>query len=410
LVARVKTIVMPSLDEIKSEGKIVDWLKNEGDMVRKGEPIVTIETVKVTYDVPSPATGTLYRRMIDQGTTVPVGRWLGVIMEEGDRSEDIEAEIARYAATVLQGIAETATQAVSVEVAPVAQTRMVRRQRASPRARRVAAEMGVDTALVQGTGPGELITEADIKTYVERAAIGTGTRRISHVIPMTSTRKTIAENVMNSLSSMAQVTITRELDASSLVAAYQRLRGEVEKTAGIKLTYTAMIVKAVGKVLREQPVFNAMLDGDEIRIFEETNIGVATAVDKGLVVPVIKDVDKKRLEEVAREMDTLVDKARSGRLSPSDVDGGTFTVTNLGMYGVGVFTPIISPRQVAILGVGSIVEKPIVVRKAGVASLDIRPTVVFSLTFDHRVVDGHAAAQFLSRLADLVESFDELGG
>jgi pyruvate dehydrogenase E2 component (dihydrolipoamide acetyltransferase) len=269
----------------------------------------------------------------------------------------------------------------------------------------IAEKEGIDLSLIKGSGPGGLIVEEDVIKYVEEVRKRTKTGlRVREVIPLTSLRMTIAERMTESLRTMAQVTICREEVVDNVVKIREELLPLVEKEVGIRLTYTPILIKLVAEVLKEFPIINSTLEDNMIKVIDEINIGFAVAVDHGLVVPVVKEADKKSLKEVVIICNELTRKAREGRLSIEDVSGGTFTITNLGMYGIDAFTPIINPPQIAILGVGRFVQKPVVQE----GRVNIATVCTFSLTFDHRVVDGHTAAQFLDKLVSLIKDESRL--
>ncbi len=385
----VTEVRMPKLGLTMTKGTIKKWLKSEGDAVRKGEPLLIIETEKITSTIEAPASGYLIKIVAQAGSTVPVGNLIAYIGEMGEQIPSITA----------------APEVVPTQVAPAPPERVVARPaaparvRATPRARALAEKEGIDLSQVAGSGPGGLITEDDVLKYIEgikaRTKLGL---RVKKSIPLTPLRATIAERMSESLRTMAQVTIMREEDVSKLIKLREELQPVIEKEVGIRLTYTPMLIKAVAEVLKEHPLINSTLEDNEIKVIDEINVGFAVAVDHGLVVPVIKNADKKSLKDIVIECNELARKAREGTLSLDDVSGGTFTITNLGMYGVDGFTPIINPPQVAILGVGRIISKPAVVD----GRVDVRPLCTFSLTFDHRVIDGHTAAQFLDGLIKLL--------
>jgi pyruvate dehydrogenase E2 component (dihydrolipoamide acetyltransferase) len=227
--------------------------------------------------------------------------------------------------------------------------------------------------------------------------------RVRESIPLTPMREIIAKRMVESLQTMAQVTLTLEAIVDGLVATREDLLRKLE-SLGLRVTYTDILVKVVAGLLREHPYLNATLEEDRIKILDEVNIGVAVAIDHGLIVPVVKNVDKKRFEDIVREIRDLVTRAREGTLTPDDVSGGTFTITNLGMFDIDAFTPIINPPEVAILGVGRIQRKPVVVGD----EIKIANVMWLSLTFDHRVVDGHVAARFLQELAKTLNDKEKI--
>lgn len=390
----VTEVKMPKLGLTMTKGTVKKWLKSEGDTVQKGEGLLVIETEKVTYTIEAPASGQLLKIVAPTGATIPVGQPLAYIGEPGEPVPEVAPKVAPPV--------EKPAAPPPAKPAPAAPPARVR---ATPRARALARKEGVDLSLVQGTGPGGLITEEDVRRYIEermrRTKLGL---KVKEVVPLTPLRSTIAERMTESLREMAQVTIMREEPVDALVETRKRLLPLIEEETGRKLTYTHMLIKVVGELLKKFPLINSTLENGQIKVIEEVNVGFAVAVDHGLVVPVIKGVDGKSLKDIVVETSELATKAREGRLTLEDVSGGTFTITNLGMFGVDGFTPIINPPQVAILGVGRIVEKPVAVE----GRVEVRPVVTFSLTFDHRVIDGHTAAQFLDALVKVVQSADEL--
>lgn len=357
----VTRVMMPRLSLTMKEGTVVEWFKREGETVEKGEPLVEVLSEKVTYDVEAPAPGVLRKILAEEGADVPVAETLAIITAPDEELPEIEAIVK----------------------APVEKVR--ERVLASPAAKRLAREYGVELALVEGTGPEGRIIEEDVRRFVETKAVP----RVREVIPLTGIRKTTAERVSQSARTAPHSTITMEVDMSNAT----KLREEVQAS------YTDMLVKAVAKALVEHPIMNSTLVGEELKVFEDINIGVAAATEKGLVVPVIRNADKKPLTEIASIRKELVEKARQAKLTREEMTGGTFTVTNLGMFGVDVFTPIINPPETAILGAGRVVERPMVVDK----EIVVRPTMHLSLSFDHRIVDGAPAAQFLQKVKKTLE-------
>ena len=300
-------------------------------------------------------------------------------------ARELGVEIARVTGTGSGGrITEKDVQGFYDRRAPVA---------ATPLARRMAEEEGLDLTEIQGTGPGGRITEDDVLRVLEGGA-GPPVARPG-VVPFAGMRQAIAEGMLESLHSMAQLTLTTQADVTGLV----ELRDLLRQRWDARISYTDLIVKAAAVALREHPILNSMLTGEEIVLHDEVNVGVAVALDEGLIVPVVRDADRKTILEIHAELEELARQARKGALSVDQVTGGTFTVTNLGMYGVDAFTPIINPPQVAILGVGRIAEG-LALQGGQVVS---RSNMALSLTIDHRVVDGAPGAAFLQTLAQLLE-------
>jgi len=373
----VTKVVMPRLSLTMKTGTVVLWFKKEGDAVQKGEPLVEILSEKVTYDVEAPETGVLRKIFALEGSDVPVTQPIGIIAapDEQIAETDLTFAIAKEPAKVEAVLEREVVEKVAEGIV------------ASPAAKRLAREQGVDLTKVVGTGPEGRIVEDDVKRYIEAAQVAP---RVRVVIPLTGIRKTTAERLSLSARTAPHSTITMEVDMTEAA----RLREET------KASYTDMLVKAVAQGLREHSIINSTLENEQIKIFEDINVGVAVATEKGLVVPVIHNADKKSLSDIASALKLLVNKAREGKLTREDLTGGTFTITNLGMYGVDMFIPIINPPETAIMGVGRVTEKPLVVNGQVVT----KPVMQLSLSFDHRIVDGAPAAQFLQRVKQILES------
>jgi pyruvate dehydrogenase E2 component (dihydrolipoamide acetyltransferase) len=367
---------MPRLSLTMKEGTVVQWFKKEGDVVEKGEPLVEVLSEKVTYDIEAPESGVLRRISAGEGLNVPVDQTIGVI---AGADEPISEE--EIVPSEKPPVKETAALVYSQEREKTAE-----RIPASPAAKRVAKELKVDLVQVSGTGPEGRIVEDDVKRFAERMNMKP---RVRETFALRGIRKTTAERLALSARTAPHSTIVMEVDMSKAV----KLRQEMQ------LSYTEMLVKAVAKALREHPLLNATLEGEQITVFEDVNVGVAVDTEDGLVVPVIRNADQKSLDEIAVILEGLLDKARGGKLSREDLMGGTFTVTNLGMYGVDVFFPIINPPETAILGVGRVVEKPAAIN----GQVTIKPVMQVSLAYDHRIVDGAPAARFLMAVRRILE-------
>ncbi|MDK2463262.1 MAG: dihydrolipoamide acetyltransferase family protein [Candidatus Korarchaeota archaeon] len=367
-------VVMPRLDPGMKTGKLIRWLKKEGELVKKGEEIATAEGEKTTFPIESPADGVLAKILVQEGEEVPVLTTLAIVAALGEEisEEEFEREAPREA----------------VEV------------RASPAARRLAKDYGIDLRKVRGTGPGGRITKEDVLRYVESAGLraepGEEGPRVLKEIELTGKRGTIARRLTESHREIPSVTIVMRADMSRALELRRR-----EAAEGRKFSITALVVKAAAKALEEHRELNSSVVGDKIIVYDEINVGVAVSVPDGLVVPVIRDANKKDVMQITRKIEELASKARSEEgLSPEDVSGGTFTVSNLGAEGVEIFTPIINPPQSAILGVGAIVPTPV----GGETGIELRPQMALCLVFDHRVVDGVPAARFLRRVVELLEN------
>ncbi len=407
--------VLPSLAADTEEGVVVAWFKRDGSEVREGERLLEVQLAKVSYEVPAPISGTLHRILAPKDAIVRVGQPLAVILRPGEAAPAESPAPPREAAAVAPAASEAFVPATPVarriareqdiDLArltgtgdggriteqDVQQALAARAQpgevRASPLARRLAQEHGLDLAQVRGTGAGGRIGEDDVRAAI--AARGTAPTRV----PLTPMRRTIARRMSESIHSMAQLTLISDADVTALVAARQSLKAQFD------VTYTDLIVKACALALKAHPALNARWSEDAIELMSEINIGVAVALEDGLIVPVVRNADRKSLAEIAGEMKQLAQRARDGSLTGAELAAGTFSVTNLGTYGVDAFTPIVDPPEAAILGVGRIVEKP--ARLNG--ELAWRSMLTLSLTVDHRVVDGAPAAVFLQTLREHLE-------
>lgn len=435
-------IIMPKLGMAMKDGVVAKWLKEDGDSVAKDEPVAVVMSKKITYTLAAPAAGVL-RIVVRPKETRDVGATLAFVTAPGE-PVPLAAE-ATSASPPAAGVAVSAGT-TEAQVAPSAPaTGFVL---ASPAARRLARERGIDLARVTGTGAGGLVTESDVLRLTEEQektpapaevlatsaakdlarehnvrldevqGSGTGGRiteqdvlafldsrsrppaqpapapAAGRVIPFIGMRQAVAEHMVESLRSMAQLTLQTEVDATELVKLRTQLKAEFD------LTYTDLLVKAVAKAIMQHPLLNSTLLGDEIHLLEPIHIGIAVALEDGLIVPVLRNAGKLTVEQIAQEARRLAKGARDGSLSVDEVTGGTFTITNLGAYGVDGFTPIINSPEVAILGVGRIVEKPVIFQ----GEVARRSLMVLSLTVDHRVVDGAPAAEFLRTVKELLES------
>ncbi len=362
----VMKIVMPKLSLTMKEGTVGRWYKKEGETVEKGEPIVEIMSEKATYDLEAPTSGILRRIFVEESVDAPVNAVLAVITAP---DEDL------------------AEEAMQIEVSQTDQEAEMKVP-ASPAAKRMAKEYAVDLLHVKGSGPNGRIIEEDVTHFVDesRGLLP----KVKEVIPLSGFRKTSAERVSTSFRTAPHSAIVMESDFSEVSVLRVKLQ----------VSYTSIIVKVVAKALKEHPIINSMLRGDEIVIFDDVNIGVAVATENGLVVPVVHAAHEKTLEEIEMTIKDLTEKSRNGKLAKEEVDGGTFTITNLGMYGVDFFMPIINPPEAAILGVGRVTEKPVVVEGETVT----RPMIMLSLSYDHRIVDGVPAAKFLRRVKEILEN------
>jgi pyruvate dehydrogenase E2 component (dihydrolipoamide acetyltransferase) len=382
----ITEVRMPKLGMAMKQGVVTKWLKAEGEAVQEGADLFELSTEKISAVVPAPASGLLGRVVAEPGVELPVGALLALIGESGDAFPPREelAAAAPAAAPPRTPPAAAATAAA----AP-----------ASPAARRRARELGVDVALVPPSAPGKRVTTEDVEAFAEAAAAEPAAAQPAapaSLLPFAGIRKVVAERLSDSLRTMAQVTIAHEAEVRGLVARRAALAAGFEAATGIRLTYTDLLVEVVARLLREHPLLNSSLTEQGIATSEAVHMGVAVALEDGLIVPVIRDADSRPLGEIAGARAELAAKAQAGTLALDEIEGGTFTISNLGAFGADAFTPIVNPPQCAILGVGRILDKPLAVD----GRVEIRPTMWLSLTFDHRIVDGAPAARFLQALAE----------
>jgi pyruvate dehydrogenase E2 component (dihydrolipoamide acetyltransferase) len=397
----ITEVRMPKLGMAMKKGAVTKWLKAEGDTVQEGADLFELASEKITAVVPAPASGVLGRLVAAPGAELPVGALLALIGEPGDAFPPAEELAAagsglRSASPAAEGVA--AAPAPGAPAPAAAQVGAVARggegAPASPAARRRARELGVDIARVPPGAPGKRVMVEDVEAFA--AAAEAAPAPAGQVVPFAGIRKVVAERLGDSLRTMAQVTIAREVDAGGLVARRDALAAGFEAATGIRLTYTDLLVKEVAELLADHPLLNATLTEQGIVCPPAVHMGVAVALEDGLIVPVIRDAGARPLAELARDRVDLAAKAQAGTLAMDEVEGGTFTISNLGSFGADAFTPIVNPPQCAILGVGRIVDKPVAVD----GLVQIRPTMWLSLTFDHRIVDGAPAARFLQQLGD----------
>ncbi len=399
------TVTMPKLGLTMTEGTIEKWLKQEGDRVEKGEPLVEIITEKINFQYESPASGILQKILHHEGETVPVTTPIAIIAEEGEAVAEVE----------------TAKPQAPVELAPTVAQRESkepsRRIFVSPIARKIAREKGIDLSSIRGSGPMGRIVKIDVLKAAERVVSpprpkpsetqapmwapqpvfsGGGEERI----PLKGIRRVIAKRMTESFQNIPHFYLSLEIDMGSCLALHEALKQEVERRSGLRLTLTDILVKVTASALKEHPIINSRIEGDQIHLIEEINIGVAIALEDGLIVPVVREADRKSLTEIASVLRGLTHKAKEGKLSLEDVGGGTFTLSNMGMLGIDKLNAIINPPECSILGVGRTVEKP--VYHGG--EIKVRPMAWFSLSSDHRIVDGATAATFLNHIKRLIEN------
>ncbi|WP_047982682.1 dihydrolipoamide acetyltransferase family protein [Ornithinibacillus contaminans] len=436
-----KEVFMPKLSSTMAVGTLLQWFKEEGDTVEVGEPLFEIMTDKINIEVESYEEGILLKKYYQEDDEIPVNTVIGyiggleeVVPESPPLGNETDQEIADNQEVKTIDEKLQLSEGDSIELDKI---------RATPSARRIAREHEVALNTIQGTGPKGRIQERDVlqavsnnKTLVTPLAnkiaqehhldlnlvTGTGAQGkiekqdvISFIegkdqqhtnqtntgerVKLKGLRKAIADKMLASVRSIPHVTLTSDVDMSKAMNLRKSLLPVVERQTGYRLSYTEIIMKTVAQVLENHPKINASLVDNEIVTNHDVNIGLAVALENGLIVPSIKQVNKKGLAELTKVSKELGEKARANKLTPDEMSGSTFTISNLGMYAIDGFTPIINPPETAILGVGRIVEKPVVI--AG--SVEVRPMMVLSLSFDHRVIDGAPAAAFLTELKNSLE-------
>ena len=389
-------IILPQWGMGMNEGQVVKWLKSVGDAVAKGDPLVEIESTKVNAEVEATSDGALGRIAINEGETVPVGTVLGYILLEGETESDLP-EVATKSGAADAGAAPAGSGVRSRRRGAVG-GKVV----ATPRARRLAKQLNIDIeSIASGTGPGGRITEDDVRATAESGAAGAYELGIEPAerVPLTGMRGVIAKRMTESAAA-ALVTLHTKADVSPAVA-FQRELLRAWRRERVRPQYQDLVIAATVRALKEHRVANAHLIGDEVLQFDQINLGFALAVPNGLLVPVIRDAGSKSTLELARAVRDLARRSKSGELGPEDLTGSTFSLTNLGGYGITNFTPLINPPEVGILGVGAVEQEP---RFNADGEIEPHSMGYFSLTFDHRAWDGAPASEFLQSIASHLAS------
>jgi pyruvate dehydrogenase E2 component (dihydrolipoamide acetyltransferase) len=469
-------VLMPKLSFIVTQGTILEWLKKPGDLVTKGEPLLVTESEKATVEIEAPGTGILGPDLAPPGTTVPVTTTIGYILEPGEEPPKLTLD--------LEALSERSTEASTASSSPPVPTggagggekQADGRIKASPSAKRLARERGIDLSRIEGSGPQGRIVKQDVLAYAatkavdvqvqgERASLrtadgrarvtpaarrlasalgidlsgveGTGpggrvrledVKRVSQAAPpssweeglgeggaegppaervaLTSIQRIAAERMSLSFRTAPHFYLSVQVDMSQVVSMREELLPTVEARTGLRLSFSDILVCAVARMLKRHPLLNAAFEEDQLNRYQEVNVGLAVDTARGLVVPVFHEADGLSLAEVTRRRAEVVDRARNNRLTPDDISGGTFTVSNLGMFGVDVFSAIINPPQAAILAVGRISKQPVVVEADDGRPdvLQVRPTMWMTLSVDHRASDGATAARFLQDLVGYLKN------
>jgi 2-oxoglutarate dehydrogenase E2 component (dihydrolipoamide succinyltransferase) len=411
------SIKVPPLGESIVEATVSRWTKKKGDAVASGDTIIELETDKITVEVPAPRAGVLTTQSVAEGDVVKVDQVLGEIDETATAAAAPKTATASAPAEA-KAPATPALPTPAPSPAPAA----TQETKSSPAARRVAADAGIDVASVTGSGRGGVVSKPDVLEHITatpapKLAPVTAQPSASNApmkpfssqsaVPseretrekMSTRRKRIAENLLQSQHNTAHLTTFNEIDMSAVNAIRERMKEKVEKEHGVKLTFMPFFVKAACMALDTYPVVNAQIDGDSIIYKHYVNIGIAVASDLGLVVPNIKDAQAKGMLDISRDISAVAKRARDGKLSMDDLTGGTFTITNGGVFGSLVSTPIINYPQVGILGLHKTQDRPVAIN----GKVEIRPMMYIALSYDHRIVDGQQAVLFLVRIKELIE-------
>ncbi|MDP2777820.1 MAG: dihydrolipoamide acetyltransferase family protein [Anaerolineales bacterium] len=440
------SVIMPALEMTQESGRLVSWLKRDGESVVKGEALMEIETDKVTIEIEAPASGILGGVLVKENDVVPVGQTIAWILAPGEKappSSPLDSHSGRASTVAVRGDGKSKTTEtpgnIALEVSPLARniadehgidlalvksngkriekadvlaymdaTRQTtprpasaasslssptRLMPASPKARRLASERGIDITTLKGSGPDGAVLVADVP--LEAVTVGS----VGRLETPSTVWRVMAERMTASWTTVPHFYLIRDVDASNLIERRIRIVAMAEKRNGIKPTYTDLLVKLIGFALREHPRVNAAWTNGNIQFNKDINVGIAAAIDNGLIVPVIRHADSSSISEIAAQRKDLIERAQNRKLRPVDISDGTFTLSNLGMYNVDVFNAIVNTPQAAILAVGRIAERVVPVN----GQPEIRSMMTLSLSCDHRVVDGARAAQFLDDLANLIE-------
>jgi pyruvate dehydrogenase E2 component (dihydrolipoamide acetyltransferase) len=391
-------IVMPKLGLTMTEGLIVEWRKKEGDPVKKGDILFVLETEKVTYEVEAPEDGSLGKILVKEQETVPVGAIVAYLLKPGESATAITAApAAAPKAEAASPAPAAAAPTAAPDVAPAGG-----RVKATPLAKKVAREYGIDLEAVAGTGPGGRVLREDVEKAkaagIQKPAAAAPAAE-EKLVPFTGMRRTIAKKMLQSKVESAQTYMSNTVDASRLQTYREELLPFVEKRYGVRLTITDLMMKITGAALREHPVINTRWTDKGVLYLPEVHMGMAMALDEGLIVPVIKNINTKSLGQIALDRTALIKKGKTNSFLPDDIKGSTFTLSAMGMFGIEQFTAIINQPENAILGVAAIIDKPVVVK----GQIVIRPMMNVNLSYDHRTIDGAEAGKFMQTLKAFIE-------
>lgn len=409
-------IVMPKLGLTMTEGLIVEWKKNEGDNVKQGEVLFVLETEKVTYDVEAPEDGVLGKILVREQETVPVGAVVAYLLKPGESVADIAG--APSTASQPEPVSANTEVETPSSSAPAA-TESGQRVKATPLAKKIARQSSIDLTTVTGTGSGGRIVRDDIEKAKDLAAAKPAEATVSSVaagpatpaaqaapsqegrlVKFTGMRRAVAGNMMASKTKAALAYMDNSCDATKIQEYRKSLLSVVEKKVGVRVTITDILMKITAAAIREHPVINTRWTDEGILYLPEVHMGMAMALDEGLIVPVIRSINNKSIAQVAKDRTELITKGREGTFLPDDIKGGTFTFSAMGMFGIEHFTAIINQPENAILAAAAIIDKPVVVD----GEIVVRPMLNVSLTYDHRTIDGAEAGKFMRTLKQFIEN------
>jgi pyruvate dehydrogenase E2 component (dihydrolipoamide acetyltransferase) len=396
-------LTLPQLGLTQTEGTVSEWLKKTGDAVKKDEIIYVVETDKANMEIEATADGTMGEILVETGVTVPVGTPLGYLITEGEESAP---DHSKPIATEVVEAPPSASPVQLVAAKEAGTPQRIHKAKSSPLARRIAREFGMDLATVQGTGPGGRIVAADVRATLGETGQAPAAEKAPAATSVAATkappadlrrRQIIADRMTESIRSIPSFTVSLEVNAAKLVDLYESVKGQFAPAA--KVTYTDLLLKAMALALEKTPAVNASWVEGAPKPFESIHLNLAVATDRGIVAPILRNVDQLSIEHLAQARASLAEKARQGRLAMAELENGSGTLSNLGMYRVDSFAGIITPGQCFIISVGRLKSRPWVEG----TTLSIQPTIHISLSVDHRIADGAQAAMFLERIADAIE-------
>jgi pyruvate dehydrogenase E2 component (dihydrolipoamide acetyltransferase) len=415
-------VIMPKVDMDQESGTLVEWLKQEGDTVKKGDPLFVILTAKATIEIEAPESGILRGITAKKDDVIPVTEVIAYIVSPDEKFEAPAAKSAETNATVKTAVSGTAESKVQESTAaPTMIAGDASQVRATPLARAIARDKGLDLTVVPGRGPRGRIYKADVLSAVEKGvgaptakpAAFTGqignvptmqiplpNARIRERIPLKGIRSVIAQRLSYSWSTIPHIYESVNVNMEEVVRLRERVNQVVQEHTGLKVSYTAILALAVARLLPKHPSLNSSFTGEEVIQWEDVNLGIATSLEDYLIVPVVRSAQEMNLENIVKEMSRLLESARSKKMEPADMSGSTFTITNLGMFGIESFTAIINPPETAILAVGKMLDTPVVID----GKVEIRPMMNLTIAVDHRVNDGARAAKFLTELKSTLEN------